>query len=250
MRSLGIRQDCDRAEGAGAGIPDCLSNRPRDSASTARRAVPAAPPTPPLPARPANPRGGPAHSRAPLGKFNLTASPLADLGGRGLESWDSRFGVLGCSGGRRQEDADVHQSPGGRPKPGQVARDGRSRGVFRIAPLRPPLCSGDRVPSPDSAPSTPRWRVRRRFPGCFRAHLVGDTSEQRRRDRQYLDPTVEHLRDHLRWSWISHAHTFAQTLPASVTLLPSKPLRVGLLERWSPQMGIQSPDLHSTHGGN
>lgn len=77
VRSLGIRQSrSGQAEGAATGIPVPLSNRPRDSASAARPASPASLPSPPLAAAPANSWEGSAHSRAPLGKFNLAATPL------------------------------------------------------------------------------------------------------------------------------------------------------------------------------
>lgn len=45
---------------------------------------PAALPAPPLTATTANPREGPAHPGAPLGKFNLAATPLAGPAFRGL----------------------------------------------------------------------------------------------------------------------------------------------------------------------
>eukprot|EP00069_Balaena_mysticetus_P014627 bmy_01592T0 len=104
-------------------MPSPLSNRPRDSASAARPAAPAAPPAPPRATAPTNPGEGPAHPRAPLGKFNLTASPLVEappltgLGCRGLQSWGHCSRGLRWSGGCRQEDAALRQSQGGRPKP-------------------------------------------------------------------------------------------------------------------------------------
>lgn len=85
-----------QAEGAATRIPGRLSNRPPDSASAARPAAPAdspAPPAPPRAAVPASLREGPAHPCAPLGKFNLVATPpreatpLVGRGCRGIVVW-------------------------------------------------------------------------------------------------------------------------------------------------------------------
>ena len=116
-----------QAEGVATGIPGPLSNRPRDSASTACPAAPAAPRTPPRAPAPANSGEGPAHTPALLGKFNFDYH--APSGGPALRGpWKYRIPVLGPL--LLQPWLVEWASPGGRnfaPKSGR-AREARVSG--------------------------------------------------------------------------------------------------------------------------
>ena len=115
-----------QAEGAATGIPSPLSNRPRDSASTACPAAPAAPRTPPRAPAPANSGEGPAHTPALLGKFNFDYH--APSGGPALRGpWKYRIAVLGPL--LLQPWLVEWASPGGRnfaPKSGRAREAGVS----------------------------------------------------------------------------------------------------------------------------
>lgn len=197
-RQTGSRQ----AEGAATGSPVPLSNRPRASASAARPAAPAAPPAPPRAATPANSRDGPAHPRAPLGRFNLAATPR----GRPRPARAGRLGavVLGLL-------------PPGPWLVGRASAGGRSFAPkLGTAPKAGVSGPGPSYPrSLQNSPSPPSSLFLRPCPfprlrpllalasglGCSPAYVWDTWSwppQSRDCDQQGVDPMLVHLKQHLR----------------------------------------------------
>lgn len=217
-----------QAEGVTPAIPGPHRNRPPDSARAVCPAEPAARPAPPRRAAPANPGEGPAHPRAPLGEFNLPATPLAGQDRRGWWSWDrDRRGLAGRGGicARTQLCAQVQEG---------ARRRGKWRGIDRPRPgaVGAALLFVPETTSPPWTPPPPRvggavWPPPH---GCFR----GDTWSG---PPPRSDCVIGGI---LTLCWRTSgtsaggagsvtqqpslgSHIFAQTLPSSAMLLPPKP---------------------------